>query len=99
MSKKIRIHPIFFWVACALWALFIFVNSMQTGNESEQMSGSVTEAINDDGGYDGIGRLVYENTWGNTASYTDAYAYDTFGNRISKMNMEDFKLKCPHLVK
>ena len=47
MSKKIRIHPIFFWVACALWVLFIFVNSMQTGNESGQMSGSVTEAIND----------------------------------------------------
>ena len=47
MIKKTRIHPIFFWAACVLWALFIFVNSMQTGNESGQMSGSVTEMIND----------------------------------------------------
>ena len=46
MYKKIKIHTVIFWVACALWTLFIFANSMKPGNESGQMSGHVTEMIN-----------------------------------------------------
>jgi len=39
--------------------------------------------------YDGVGRLVYENTWGNTANYTDTYAYDNHGNRTTRIHIED----------
>jgi VanZ family protein len=46
-NKKVRALPIALWSACILWVLFIFINSMQTGSESGQMSGNVTEAIND----------------------------------------------------
>ena len=35
-----------FAIASFLWALFIFSNSMQTGENSGEMSGSVTELIN-----------------------------------------------------
>ena len=46
-NKKIRVLPIVLWSACLLWVLFIFINSMQTGSESGEMSGNVTEAINE----------------------------------------------------
>ena len=38
--------PIIFFVASILWALFIFSNSLQTGESSGEMSGSVTDFIN-----------------------------------------------------
>lgn len=47
MNKGRRILPFALWTACALWTLFIFANSLQTGNESGQMSGNVTQFIND----------------------------------------------------
>lgn len=43
---KKRALLIIFLVASVLWALFIFSNSLQTGESSGEMSGSVTEAIN-----------------------------------------------------
>ena len=43
---KKRVLLIIFLVASILWALFIFSNSLQTGESSGEMSGSVTEAIN-----------------------------------------------------
>ena len=43
---KKRALLIIFLVASILWALFIFSNSLQTGESSGEMSGSVTEAIN-----------------------------------------------------
>lgn len=46
MIKKIRPLPLFLWTSSIFWVLFIFINSMQPGRASGQMSSSVTETIN-----------------------------------------------------
>lgn len=43
---KKRTLPIVFTVASFVWAIFIFSNSLQTGESSGQLSGSATELIN-----------------------------------------------------
>ena len=43
---KKRALPIIFATLSVAWALFIFSNSLQTGESSGEMSGSVTEFIN-----------------------------------------------------
>ena len=46
MSKREKIISVILWLVSALWIAFIFANSLQTGTESGQMSGSVTDTIN-----------------------------------------------------
>ena len=46
MSKREKIISCVLWLVSALWIAFIFGNSMQTGTESGEMSGSVTDLIN-----------------------------------------------------
>ena len=46
MSRRDKIISCILWCASAFWIAVIFINSMQTGNESGAMSGSVTDAIN-----------------------------------------------------
>ena len=38
--------------------------------------------------YDGAGRLVYENTWGDELGYDDTFTYDSFGNRVSRAHRD-----------
>ena len=46
MGRKDRITSCILWCVSLLWISFIFINSLQTGNESGEMSGSVTDIIN-----------------------------------------------------
>ena len=46
MSKREKVISCVLWLVSAFWIVFIFTNSMQTGTESGQMSGSVTDMIN-----------------------------------------------------
>jgi VanZ family protein len=43
---KFRKIGLWLWAASAIWVIFIFSNSMRTGESSGAMSGSVTEFIN-----------------------------------------------------
>ena len=46
MIKKMRPLPLLLWTFSVFWVLFIFINSMQPGRASGQMSSSATETIN-----------------------------------------------------
>ncbi|MBP3369668.1 MAG: VanZ family protein [Clostridia bacterium] len=46
MRKRAKIFSAVLWTLSLAWIVFIFANSMKTGSESGQMSGSATELIN-----------------------------------------------------